>query len=125
MFFLLCALLQIGAVQLEVEIADTAESRNRGLMFRNTLEQNQGMLFIFDKSEILSFWMKNTYIPLTIGFFDENQALIQIEDMDVPKTKNLPLYQSDRPAQYALEVSRDWFKKHKISIGDKFTLSIE
>lgn len=121
---LFSALLQIGSTELNVEVADTPSARNRGLMERDSLPEGQGMLFVYSEPEILCFWMKNTRIPLSIGFFDSDKRLKQIEDMNPPKTTSspLPLYKSKQPAQYALEVPQNWFTKHKISIGDKFTL---
>ncbi|HSX14222.1 MAG TPA: DUF192 domain-containing protein [Chlamydiales bacterium] len=125
MFIFLCTIFHLGTAQLDVEIADTNSSRNRGLMFRETLSDTQGMLFIYEKPEILSFWMKNTYIPLSIGFFDTDQILMQIDDMEPTTSISPPIYKSIKPAKFALEVSKNWFKKNKISIGDKFTLSVE
>lgn len=125
MIFLLCAILSIGSVKLDVEIANTDKKRSTGLMFRENLSDNQGMLFAYEKEDILYFWMKNTYIPLTIGFFDTEQKLIQILDMDPSNLPKPHVYVSNKPAKFALEVNRDWFKMNKISVGDKFTLSIE
>lgn len=125
MIFLLCTILHIGSTQLDVEIADTVALRNKGLMHRESLGANEGMLFIYNQPNILSFWMKNTYIPLTIGFFNADKVLIQIEDMDIPTSAELTLYQSKKQAQYALEVNRNWFTDNKISIGDKFTLELQ
>lgn len=121
---LLSTLLHIGNAQLEVEIANTPSSRNQGLMGRDSLPEKTGMLFVYDDPEILCFWMKNTRIPLTVGFFNAEKALIQTEDMDPPKSSHSPLrlYKSTKPAQYALEVPQHWFKKNKISLGEKFTL---
>lgn len=118
------ALLEISNVQVNVEIADTVSTRNLGLMDRSSLPEGNGMLFVYEEPETLSFWMKNTKIPLSIGFFDAERRLIQVEDMDPPKTRESPLriYSSSFPAQYALEVPQHWFKKHKIPYGAKFTL---
>ena len=121
---LIGALLQIGSAQLTVEIADTPSVRDQGLMNRDSLAEGCGMLFVYPQPERLCFWMKNTRIPLSIGFFDAEKRLQQIEDMDPPQTNgsSLRLYKSAAPAQYALEVPKHWFKKHKISLGDKFTI---
>ena len=116
--------LEINRVTLTVEIADTPASRDRGLMHRDSLDGGHGMLFVYDKPSKLSFWMKNTRIPLSIGFFNEEKRLLQIEDMNPPKSKTAPLalYNSLLPAQYALEVPQGWFTQHKITPGMKFTL---
>lgn len=116
--------MHIGGEKLVVEIADTPLLRDLGLMNRDVLAPEHGMLFIYPKEQFLCFWMKNTKIPLSIGFFDKEKRLRQIENMDPPKTDASPLflYKSSHPMQYALEVPQNWFKEHKISLGEKFTL---
>lgn len=113
----------VGKVKLNVEIADTDALRSQGLMHRQKMANDHGMLFIFDKEKILSFWMKNTFIPLSIGYFDSNRKLLEIIDMK-PMTsvmdRKTPLYRSRKPAKYALEVNQGWFKKHKIGPGTKW-----
>jgi uncharacterized protein len=106
--------IQINDARLIVERAETEEAQAQGLMNRLILPEGTGMLFIFDEPEILSFWMKNTLIPLSIGFFDENRCLINIENMDPPKNGSLPTYKSQKPARYALEVPQGWFERHHI-----------
>lgn len=88
-------------------------------MGRKNLNENEGMLFVFPKKEILHFWMKNTLIPLSIGFFDENQKLIEILDMELP-SQSLKTYKSQLPSLYALEVPQGWFHDRKITLGMKF-----
>ena len=125
----------MGQVPLEVEIADTDELRSQGLMYRQKMADDKGMLFIFSKEKTLSFWMKNTFIPLSIGFFDKDRKLIEVQKMRPMRPmrpmksmrsmnsiikKNIPLYQSRKPAQYAIEVNQGWFRKHKIAIGTKW-----
>ncbi len=126
MFFatLLSTILHIGAACLDVEIADTDMKRARGLMHRDSLGENEGMLFVFDKSEIVHFWMKETKIPLSIGFFDEQKRLTQISHMEPPKADSSRLkdYPSEKATRYALEVPQHWFERHKITPGMKFTL---
>jgi uncharacterized membrane protein (UPF0127 family) len=114
--------ISIGEQILTVEIADTLERVNKGLMFRAALLDGHGMLFIYSKPHILSFWMKNTYIALSIAFFDQNKILLNTADMPpFDKSPNLPEFKSIAPALYALEVPQGWFKKHKINPGVKFT----
>jgi hypothetical protein len=116
--------IKVGGVAVVAEIADTPEKSTRGLMFRKKLDEGTGMLFIFPDEEIRSFWMKNTFIDLSIGFFDAQQRLVDIQDMRAVKSEmeiNPPTYQSAAPAKYALEVPRGWFQKHKIKVGDKLT----
>lgn len=120
---ILLTILSIGEHTLEVEIADTPEARNKGLMGRTELPQDSGMLFVFDTAEPLSFWMKNTLIPLSIGFFDEKKRLIETLDMQVHSNKTQPLttYRSSKPALYALEVPLNWFREKRIRKGVEFS----
>lgn len=109
--------------KLSVEIADTEKKVAYGLMYRTApLKNNNGMLFVFKNEEVRSFWMKNTFIPLSIGFFDKKKRLIKVHEMtpvrsemETPKT-----YPSGGPAMYALEMRPKWFKENKIKIGSTF-----
>ena len=101
--------------KLLVEVADTAEKRTGGLMFRDKLDKDAGMLFVFEKSAKTSFWMYNTTIPLSIAFIDEKGIILQIEDM---KPKDLTPIYSKYKVLYALEVNQGWFETNKIKIGD-------
>lgn len=117
--------IKIGTRAIRVEIADTESKRQRGLMFRKKLDKDTGMLFIFPHEQPLSFWMKNTFIDLDIGFFDRHKKLINIVQMEAVKSEmdqSLPSYSSERPAQYALEVPKFWFKENKIKLGTKLHL---
>ncbi len=114
--------IQVANKTIDVEIADTPTKRARGLMYRQSLKDGTGMLFVFDFEEPLSFWMKNTFIPLNIGYFDKNKTLIDIQEMkpvESEMVENPPSYPSAGPAQYALEVPPNWFAKNKIKIGAK------
>lgn len=115
--------LQIRSQVLSVEIADTQEKTALGLMYRKELKEGHGMLFIFPDEQVRSFWMKNTFVPLSIGYFNAKKELIDIQDM-VPAgsemQRNFPTYVSIGPAQYALEVPIGWFAKHKIQVKEKF-----
>ena len=112
----------IGKVNLDVEVAETQEQHNYGLMNRSKLPDNLGMIFVFDTNEVRSFWMKNTFIDLSIGYFDQNKVLFQIIDMKATSLmqQDLPSYVSSGPAKFALEVPKGWFEKHGIKVGDKF-----
>lgn len=105
-----------------VEVADTMKRRARGLMFRKSLPPNQGMLFDFITAQPMSFWMKNTLIPLSIGFFDEQRVLFQIEEMVPASGLELEpqIYKGVKPARYALEMPKDWFAKNKVELGKRF-----
>ncbi len=105
-----------------VEVADRERTRAKGLMGRKALEDGYGMLFVYDQPQILSFWMKDTLIPLSVGFFDQEKILFQIVDMNPPEDNgNPPSYQSKAPGKYALEVPQGWFKKNQIVPGMKFS----
>jgi uncharacterized protein len=97
-------------------MAVTPEQHERGLMYRKSLPEGQGMLFVFSKAQEQRFWMMNTVIPLSIGYFSSEKKLIKILDMFPPskdQTK-LPTYPSGGPAMYALEVPLGWFRRNGI-----------
>lgn len=98
-----------------VEIARTEKEKAQGLMFRSKLAEDEGMLFVYAEEEILSFWMKNTFLPLSIAFIDRHGRIIDIQDME---PFSLDIHRSARPAQYALEVNKGWFLKNGIKVGD-------
>jgi hypothetical protein len=106
-----------------VEIADTNEKAEQGLMYRKTLGKNEGMLFIFPNEEKRNFWMKNTFIDLSIAFFDSSKILTETCDMKASSSELIVKPESCetvRPAKFALEMSRGWFRKHNIKVGEKF-----
>jgi uncharacterized membrane protein (UPF0127 family) len=112
----------LGSNKIRVEIADSRAKRQKGLMDRTELKKNTGMLFIFENEKKLSFWMKNTYISLSIGYFNNQKTLVDIQKMQpvsMLQTK-IPSYESKKPARYALEMNHGWFEKNKINIGAKF-----
>lgn len=105
-----------------VELAYTEEDRTRGLMYRQNLSQDGGMLFIFPREEVRHFWMKNTTIPLSTAFITADGYIVKIVDMapqnNVPDWQ-LRDYSSDIPAKYVLEMEYGWFEKHGIKRGDR------
>ena len=121
--FVLGAILKFGCLQVEVEIADTPPLQSKGLMGRETLPKNHGMLFVYKKPQELCFWMKNTKIPLSVGFFNSAKELTQVEEMAPPENEgsSLPIFKSKVPCKYALEMPTGWYKENNISLGDKFT----
>ncbi len=118
--FASCAL-SLGGQIIDVEIARKKTEQQSGLSRRTTLGENNGMLFVYPTPRILSFWMKDTLIPLSVAFFDEKRRLIQIEDMEVTETGTLKIYRSRKPARYALEMNSGWFQKHNIGKGETFS----
>ncbi len=106
--------LKIDGISLEIEIVQDAESRQLGLMYREELAENLGMLFVFESTQILSFWMRNTFIPLDIAFIDAAGVIVDIQRMEpLDESKH---YISAAPALYALEVNSGWFKKNGIKV---------
>ncbi len=105
--------------QILVELAITSEQRQKGLMFRTSLPENEGMLFVFPEEAIQNFWMKNTPIPLDVAFFDEEGYLIEYQSME-PNSETI--HQSSEPAKYALEMNQGWFKKRNIKRYAKLKL---
>jgi uncharacterized membrane protein (UPF0127 family) len=106
--------LTIGTHVVTAEIAATDETRQIGLMYRFSLAPDHGMLFVHDVSRPLSFWMRNTFIPLSIAFIDANGRIINIEDM-APQVERLTW--SAGPALYALEMKKGWFAQKGIGPG--------
>ncbi len=105
-----------------VEIAKSEAQHERGLMFRKSLRENEGMLFVFNNEDTRYFWMKNTYIDLSIGYFNKEKTLIDIQEMKASSMMELrpPPYPSAKPAMYALEMQKSWYTKNKVKIGSKF-----
>ena len=103
-------------VTLDVELAREPNQHERGLMYRQTLADGAGMLFIFERDRILSFWMKNTSIPLSIAFISADGVILETRDM-VPF--NLAPIHSSRSARFALEVPQSWFNRAGIGVGDR------
>jgi uncharacterized membrane protein (UPF0127 family) len=117
--------LKIASETLTVEIADTQEKLARGLMYRKDLAEGTGMLFIFQDEDVRRFWMKNTFVPLSIGYFNAKKELIDIQDMAPAQSEmqvDFPTYPSKGPAQYALEVPKGWFNKHKVRLKQSFSI---
>lgn len=114
--------IKVNGMTVEAEIADNDELRQHGLMFRKELKDGKGMLFIFESERTLAFWMKNTFIPLSIGYFNAQKKLVDIQNMkpvESTMVENPPAYPSSKPAQFALEVPLNWFAKNKIKLGAK------
>jgi hypothetical protein len=106
----------VGSAILEVEVVSTPETQARGLMFRDSLPWDQGMLFVYDKLQPLAFWMKNTTIPLDIAFISAEGMIVEIFSMTPLSEKTRS---SRAPALYALEVNLGWFRKNGIKVGDR------
>ncbi|MDR2477997.1 MAG: DUF192 domain-containing protein [Treponema sp.] len=102
-------------VPLKVELARTPQERSQGLMRRGSLADGEGMLFIFERDEALSFWMKDTLIPLSIAFIASDGRITEIRDM---RPRDLSAVRSSRSVRYALEVPQGWFTRAGVQTGD-------
>ncbi len=107
--------LTIDGNKILVEVANTESTRMAGLMFRNELGTDNGMLFVFADDVSRAFWMKNTLIPLSIAFMDEKGAVENTLEMP-PQTEQT--FMSAGPAKYALEMNAGWYTKHGVKPGD-------
>jgi uncharacterized membrane protein (UPF0127 family) len=116
-FGLRIAELKISKVPLTAEIADTPQASENGLMFRDSLPEDRGMLFIFEQPKKASFWMRNTKIPISIAFIDSTGRILEIKSMN-PLDESVVPSVSDQVA-YALEVNQGWFDRHGVSSGAK------
>ena len=106
--------LTIGSTTVSVEIADDPTEREHGLMKRDTLGADQGMLFVYPDERPRNFWMKDTSLPLSIAYLDAQGRIVRIADMTPFDTRTVP---SVRPAMYALEVNQGWFTRHAVQVG--------
>lgn len=108
--------LSAGIHIIHAEVANTEESRSRGLMFRKPLEGNDGMLFVFEDPDLQCFWMHNTPSPLSIAFIGDDGTIVNVEDMAAETDDS---HCSKKPVRYALEMAQGWFVQHGISAGKK------
>ncbi len=110
--------LKIGKTSIQAEVASTPASQQLGLMYRKELATNTGMLFIFNDKAGHCFWMKNTLIPLSIAFLDDDGKIINIEEM-LPQTEEN--HCPTRATRFALEMNREWFSNRKYTPGTVVT----
>lgn len=106
--------LSAGMHMIQAEVAATDPHRQQGLMFREKMGNNEGMVFVFDSHSTQCMWMKNTLLPLSVAFIDDQGKIVNIEDM-APKT--LESHCSSKPVRYALEMNLGWFKQKNIKPG--------
>src|SRR5687768_16308401 len=110
--------LRISGHSLSVEVAHTQASRSQGLMYRQSLDENNGMLFVFSEPGRHSMWMMNTDIPLSVAFLDEKGVILNIENM-TPRTATA--HRSAGASKYAVEVNRGWFAARNVKPGERVT----
>jgi len=105
-----------------VELADTNQERTNGLMFREELCEDCGMLFVFEDSDFRSFWMKDTLIPLDMVFIDENLEIVNIEHAAPCLEEVCDIYASTEKVKYVLEVNGNFTIENSINTGDKVAI---
>nr|WP_231362868.1 DUF192 domain-containing protein [Thioalkalivibrio sp. ALJT] len=108
--------LVVGEETLALEIAATDRSRRIGLMHRDHLPDDHGMLFIWPRAAEYGMWMQNTRIPLDVAFIDADYTIVNIASMKPHSTR---IHSARRPVPYALEVNAGWFERHDIRPGDR------
>ncbi|MEY8877919.1 MAG: DUF192 domain-containing protein [Leptothrix sp. (in: b-proteobacteria)] len=106
--------LTAGMHLINAEVAQTPAQREIGLMHRKTMPANEGMLFVFERREMACFWMRNTLLPLSIAFLDDDGEIVNIDDM-APQTETSHCPRV--PVRYALEMNQGWFAKRGIKAG--------
>lgn len=106
--------LVINQIKIQVEVAETNTQRQQGLMGRATLADGDGMLFVLDEETLPCFWMKDTFIPLSLAFISTDKKIVQLAEL-TPKDEHHVCAKS--PISYALEVPQGWFEKQGITIG--------
>lgn len=108
--------IRVDGHDVTVEVADTPALRERGLMHRDSLPEDHGMLFVYGESQTLSFWMRNTRFPLDIAFIDAGGTIVDIQQMEPQSDEQ---HVSAAPALYALEMPLGWFEEHDVEVGDR------
>lgn len=104
-------------VKIDIEIAESPDEVQIGLMGRSRMEENQGMLFLFSGEDYRSFWMKNTVLPLDMLFINADMEIVTIQADTTPFSEQS--YPSSRPARYVLEVNAGFARDHGIRLGDR------
>ena len=107
--------------QLDLEIAQTEQEQETGLMGRTNVPAGKGMLFVFKTAGNVNFWMKDTIIPLSIAFIDTNGKILDIQDM---QAMSEDLHTAKQPYQYALEVGEGWFGQNGVKPGDSLKFEL-
>jgi len=109
-------ILQAGMFQIEAQVASTPAQREIGLMFRQDMATHEGMLFVFEQPQKQCFWMKNTLLPLTAAFVEEDGTIVNLADMKPQSTES---HCSDKPVRFVLEMNQGWFAKRGLKKGFK------
>jgi len=117
---------ELKGERFSVELAQTQQKQALGLMFRESMPQDHGMLFLFPVEAMRSFWMKNTRIPLDIMYFDKDLKMVSISANTQPcKVSRCPSYPSKAPAQYVLELNAGTAEELGVGLGDRLSLDLD
>lgn len=108
----------VGIYKLYAMVAQTAEQRQTGLMYRQTMAPNEGMLFVFESPARQCFWMKNTPLPLSAAFVADDGQIVNMVDMEPYSLKS---HCSTKPVRFVLEMHQGWFKKRGLKAGDQIS----
>lgn len=111
--------MKLKGEKFSVEIADTPDKQQLGLMFRESMPRDHGMLFVFSGETMRSFWMKNTKIPLDIIYFDKNLELVSVANARPCRTPSCRNYPSAGPAMYVLELNAGLAEELDLAVGDR------
>lgn len=106
--------LSAGMHQLHVQVAQTPLQRQTGLMWRREMPMHEGMLFVFEQPAVQCFWMRNTFIPLSTAFLDDEGRIVNLVDMQPMRDES---HCSTKPVRYVLEMNQGWFAKRKLEAG--------
>jgi uncharacterized protein len=105
----------LGSEELVTEVARTDLQLRTGMMFRETIAENEAMIFVFDRPDYRAFWMTNVSVPLSCAYIDPNGVILEIHDMTPQETK--PIESATDRIQYVLETKQGWFDRNKVSTG--------
>ncbi|RZL08630.1 MAG: DUF192 domain-containing protein [Rubrivivax sp.] len=108
--------LSAGMYNIKAEVAQTPQEHQIGLMSRTSMGANEGMIFVFPRAVQQCFWMKNTLIPLSIAFLEDDGTVVNLDEMQANTESP---HCSAKPVRYVLEMNKGWFNKHSVKPGDK------
>ena len=110
--------LRAGMHLIDAQVASTPAQRMTGLMHRKDMPQHEGMLFVFEQPSVQCFWMKNTLLPLSVAFVEDDGTIANIEEM---KPQTLDSHCSEKPVRYVLEMNKGWFARKGVKAGQKLS----
>jgi uncharacterized protein len=110
--------LKAGMHLIQAQVASTPQQRATGLMHRQDMPANEGMLFVFESPAVQCFWMKNTLIPLTAAFVADDGSIVNLADM---QPQSLDSHCSEKPVRYVLEMNQGWFSKRGLRAGSRLS----